>query len=108
MTDERVFSFKKVIEDSIEATSKQHPERPRGYQNIIIAIEELSELTKELTKALRGKPNKEQMVEELADVTFVTEYIKTIFEISDLDITKAMTMKARRVMDTLSIYGQYE
>lgn len=48
----------------------------------IIAIEEASELIKELTKNLRGKDNLEAIAEEIADVEITTEQIKDMFDIT--------------------------
>lgn len=47
---------------------------------IIMALEEMSELTKELTKNLRGKENIIQVCEEIADVEIMLEQLKVIFD----------------------------
>ena len=47
---------------------------------IIVAIEELSELQKELTKYLRGKLDENHLIEELADVCIMVEQLINIFE----------------------------
>jgi len=47
---------------------------------IIMALEEMSELTKELTKNLRGKDNTIQVCEEIADVEIMLEQLKVIFD----------------------------
>ena len=41
---------------------------PRGHRNLIIVMEELSELSKEISKELRGKRDRLSITEELADV----------------------------------------
>ena len=46
---------------------------------IIIAIEELSELIKELTKYLRNGDNEEHLTEEMADVYIVLEQLLIMF-----------------------------
>ena len=46
---------------------------------IIVGIEELSELQKELTKQLRGNGNINHIVSEIADVEIMLEQIKIIF-----------------------------
>lgn len=51
-----------------------------GEKNqLIVAIEELSELQKELTKYLRGIGNDEHIAEETADVRIMLSQIETIF-----------------------------
>jgi NTP pyrophosphatase (non-canonical NTP hydrolase) len=46
----------------------------------VVAIEECSELIKELTKALRGKGNFDNLSEEIADVEIMLEQIKLIYD----------------------------
>ena len=51
-----------------------------GYQSqMIVAIEELSELIKELTKHLRGEDNTDHISEEMADVYIMLEQLGIIF-----------------------------
>lgn len=51
---------------------------------IIVAIEELSELQKELCKRLRGNySNSEQIAEEVADVKIMLSQIVQLFEIDE-------------------------
>lgn len=46
---------------------------------IIVAIEELAELQKELTKWLRGKGDISHIAEEITDVRIMTEQLEFIF-----------------------------
>lgn len=48
-------------------------------KQMIIAIEELSELQKELTKHLRGKGNINHIITEIADVEIMLEQLKLMF-----------------------------
>ena len=64
---------------------------------IIIAMEELSELQKEISKELRGKGDKVNVLEELADVQIVIYYVKKILGISNEDIEKAISVKIDRL-----------
>jgi DNA-binding transcriptional regulator GbsR (MarR family) len=51
---------------------------------ILHAIEEMSELVKELLKNVnRGKDNTDDIFEEVADVTILLERVKQIYDISD-------------------------
>ena len=51
-----------------------------GYRpQVIVAIEELSELQKELTKWLRGKGNRDGLMEEMADVSIMLNQLQLIF-----------------------------
>lgn len=49
----------------------------------IMAIEEMSELTKELCKELRNRGNVEQIADELADVEITLAQLKMIYDIHD-------------------------
>lgn len=73
----------KVITDSINSTDND------GI-HLVIAMEELSELQKEISKELRGKGDKVNVLEELADVQIVIYYVKKILGITDEDIQKAV------------------
>lgn len=64
----------------------------------IVAIEELSELQKEITKALRGSPNYENLKEEIADVYIMLEQLCIIYDISDGALTDEMTYKLIRLL----------
>lgn len=62
-----------------------------------IAIQEMAELTKELTDDLRGKPDEDGILEELADVACVVEYLKLAYGISDEYLAAAMNVKVDNV-----------
>lgn len=47
---------------------------------LIIAIEEMSELTKELTKTIRGYDRQNNIIEEIADVRIMIEELEIIFD----------------------------
>lgn len=48
-----------------------------------VAIEEMSEVIKEITKALRGELNREHLAEEIADATIMLEQMRQMFNIND-------------------------
>lgn len=50
---------------------------------LVVAVEELSELTKEITKCLRNKGNIDHLAEEVADVEIMVEQVKLIFNVQD-------------------------
>lgn len=63
---------------------------------IVIAIEEMSELTKEICKISRGQGNIESLAEEIADVTIMMEQLRVIYDINDLTCDY-MDAKIRRL-----------
>lgn len=95
--------LKKIIRRSIvrfrERSNKEHL--------YLILAEELAELTKEITKAGRGIPNKTGMIEEIADVEIAIAYLKELHETSTLDINKAMNVKLDRIEEHLNNMGVY-
>ena len=74
---------------------------------IDVAIEEMSELTKELIKYKRSKiherekaaASKEHVIEEIADVTFMLEYLIEIFDIDPLELQATVIAKAVRTRE---------
>lgn len=68
----------------------------------IVAIEELSELQKELCKALRNKANIEHIVEEMADVDIIFNQLKIIFEIGENEIEANKRYKLNRLRDRIN------
>lgn len=74
---------------------------------IDVAIEEMSELIKELIKYKRSKihfrerqaASRDHVVEEIGDVMFMIEYLKSIFDISDKDIQEIVLEKAKRTRE---------
>lgn len=68
MTQEREAA---ILENAI----KKFGPRPQ----VIVAIEEMAELQKELTKWLRGKSKYENMMEEMADVSIMLNQLELIF-----------------------------
>lgn len=56
---------------------------------LIICMEEMAELTKELSKNLRGQDNDLAIAEEVADVEIMLEQLKLIFNIrTDVECVK--------------------
>lgn len=73
-------------------------------QQIIVAIEELSELQKELCKALRnlflcGHTDKKPIIEEWADVWIMLQQIKMFFDLNAEDIRNQIEWKLQRTKE---------
>jgi len=70
---------KRVMSDILKYKGKRF--------EVLFAIEEMSELIKELIKDInRDKDNRESIFEEIADVTVQLEYLKRIYDFSDEEI----------------------
>lgn len=63
---------------------------------LVVAVEELSELTKEITKCLRKKGNIDHLAEEVADVEIMVEQVKLIFNVQD-KVEVARQIKLQRL-----------
>ena len=77
-----------IILDAIQAFGKEH--------QLFVAVEELSELQKELCKSLRGCGNIWHIAEEVADVEIMLEQLKEIYMLHDL-CDNYMAMKLERL-----------
>ncbi len=70
-----------------------------GDKQVIVAIEELSELQKELCKNLRGKENASEVAEEIADVYIMLEQMKIWCNISEEEIQDKIEEKLKRTKE---------
>ncbi|MEG0306148.1 MAG: hypothetical protein RR612_11855 [Oscillospiraceae bacterium] len=73
-----------------------------------MAVEEMSELTKEICKRKKGKENRAEILEEIADVKIMLEQLKIIFCISDDDIERMVTSKLDRLRIRLGRVTDYD
>lgn len=108
INDEEPLSDAQIKEILISSLSPETENKFRGYTNMIIAIEEFAECSKEITKVLRGKPDRVHLIEELADVQLSIMYIQEILQISDSCLKKAISVKMKRVNDTLEECNKWE
>lgn len=67
-----------------------------------IAIEELSELTKEICKYKRGADNIENITEEMADCYIMLKQLELIFQIDVTAINNEMNKKIERLKERMS------
>lgn len=72
-----------------------------GDKQVVVAIEELSELQKELCKSLRDKTNKENIIEEMADVIIMINQMQMYFKISDEELHQEINYKLNRTKERL-------
>lgn len=85
-----------VCQRAVDAYGKEH--------QLIICMEEMAELTKELSKNLRGHHNLQEIAEEVADVEVMLEQVKLIFELREAAAeekeAKLLRLRERIVKDT--------
>lgn len=95
-----------VMKHSVD--SNLHDGNPRGHRNLIIVMEELAELSKEISKELRGKGDQYNILEELADVQLSIYYVQEVCGVNNDDLHKAMNIKMRRLEEVLNEKGKYQ
>lgn len=67
----------------------------KNYQ-FTIAMEEMSELIKELSKNIRGEKNRAEIVEEASDVLMCLKEIFYFFDIDELEVQKVLHQKIEK------------
>lgn len=67
---------------------------------IVVAIEELSELTKELCKTIRYRRRSAGLLEELADAQIVIEQMRELFD-PDGEVEELMAAKVQRLEERI-------
>lgn len=67
-----------------------------------IAMEECSELIQAISKAKRGKLDKDNLTEEIADVMICMDWLIDVYEINILDIKEWLDKKRNRVVERLN------
>lgn len=69
-----------------------------GKENqVLIAIEEMSELTKELCKYYRRYDRRREIIEEISDAEIMLEQLKELFN-CETDVSKVIDFKLDRQM----------
>lgn len=71
----------------------------------VVAIEELSELQKELCKSLRGQTDRQHIAEEIADVQIMLEKMMILYELH-YDVAAWRWKKVDRLRDRLARDGK--
>ena len=77
--------------------------RKKTKIQLIIAIEEMSELTKELTKTIRGHNRRNNIIEEIGDVRIMLEALEIIFDCRD-EVSKQITFKLSEMAQGNTLY----
>ena len=72
-------------------------EQVRGMTSLVIAMEEMSELQKEISKVARNKGDIIAVLEELADVYILMDRVKMLLNISDYEFDAALKVKVERL-----------
>lgn len=87
----------KEIIDTYKQAIETYGERAQK----LMAIEEMSELTKEICKDFRGKLNREHLVEEMADVLIMLDQMLLLYKISGEEVGLMRIKKVERLKERL-------
>lgn len=71
-------------------------------EQMVVAIEELSEVQKEICKVMRGEGSMEHLAEEIADATIMLEQLRLFYALND-KVCEQMDAKLVRLATALGI-----
>lgn len=90
-----------MILDSFDKNVKTLLDSKSILENKVRIVEELGELSHEILKDTRGKLNRENLLEEFADVIIELHMLKEIYQISESEIDKAVNGKMEKDLNRL-------
>ncbi len=90
-----------MILDSFDKNVKTLLDSKSILENKVRIVEELGELSHEILKDTRGKLNRENLLEEFADVIIELHMLKEIYQISESEIDKAVNDKMKKDLNRL-------
>lgn len=76
-------------------------------RQLLIAMEELAELSQELSKQLRGQGNRVGILEEMADVAVATRYARRVLGITDEELNQAICVKLDEALDKIDFVSDH-
>lgn len=88
------------MDDEIEIMRSAIRKNGKAMQTVV-AIEEMSELQKELSKYIRGKGNRDNLIEEVADVLVMITQIQLMYHIPDDEVERIMHLKLNRLKERM-------
>ena len=76
----------------------------------VVCIEEMAELQKEISKFIRGKGNKDNLIEEMADVYICLNMLAKMYGVTDQQLNVEILRKQKRTLKRLGEikYGYLE
>lgn len=67
----------------------------------VVCMEECAELIQAISKMKRGKDNRNNLIEEIADVMICMEILKQVYGISDNEIQNYVCQKQNRTIERM-------
>jgi NTP pyrophosphatase (non-canonical NTP hydrolase) len=87
----------------IQKICKQILERYGKEKQLDMAAEECSELIQAVMKNKRGRDNRANIIEEIADVELMLEQLKVIFRIEHKEIISIKEIKLNKILDKWAV-----
>lgn len=90
--------------DAIVNNSLNECKKVTGNYNQILSIcmEENAELSVAISKGIRNKLDKVNLLEEMADVFICLKDLQAIYNIDDISLDKAISVKLKRLQDKIN------
>lgn len=88
------------MDDEVEIMRSAIRKNGKAMQTVV-AIEEMSELQKELSKFIRGKGNRDNLIEEVADVLIMITQIQLMYYIPDDEVERIIHLKLNRLKERM-------
>lgn len=67
----------------------------------VVCMEECSELIQAISKMTRGKDNRDNLIEEMADVMICMDILKQVYGVSDNEIQNYVCQKQDRCVERM-------
>lgn len=86
----------KISENERKRIIRKSIERQHWKTKCTIAMEEFAELQQQVSKQIRGYEDRVRLLEEMADAYICLEFLKSIFDITEDDVKRAIDVKLLR------------
>lgn len=93
--NQNIVGSNRILHAAIDAYGK--------HAQTTMFFEETAELTKELCKNARGKQNRDEIAEEVADVEIMLEQIKIMYDIPESQLNLIKAEKIKRLGERIGI-----
>lgn len=93
----KIFLNKPLYRYEQESILRKNLKNANPADELVIVMEELAELTQQISKKLRGEENKMHLLEEIADVDICLEQLKLLCGFTDKEIEAARSVKLHRL-----------
>lgn len=107
ISDYRTFSNKPFYAYEQEHILRQNIQRNDTVEELVIIMEELAELSQQVSKKIRGEVDRMHLLEEIADVYICLEELKMLNGFTEKEIEIAKSVKLNRIRNKLDNGGNY-